>query len=73
MSETFLRRYAAVQKRNVVAAVLNFSAEEWESLKALREADAAETNQTAVANESNNNSGALVMENERIGGESDKV
>ncbi len=30
-------------------------------------------NQTAVANESDNNSGALVMENETIRGESDEV
>ncbi len=73
MSEMFLGWYAAVPKRNAVAAVLDFSAKEWESLKALREADAAETNQTAVANESDNNSGALVTENETIGGESDEV
>ncbi len=73
MPETFLGRYATVHKRNVVAAVLNFSAEEWESLNALREADAAEMNQTVVANESDNNSGALVMENKTIGGESDKI
>ncbi len=44
MLETFLGRYAAVQKRNAVAAVLNFSAKEWDSLKALWKADAAETN-----------------------------
>ncbi len=73
MSEAFLGWYAAVQNRNAVAAVPNFSAKEWESLKALWEADAAETNQTAVANESDNNSGALVMQNEMIGGESDEV
>ena len=33
MSETYLGRYAALQKRNTVAAVLDFSTEEWESLK----------------------------------------
>jgi hypothetical protein len=73
MSDTFLGWCVTVQKRNAVAAVLDFSAKEWESLKALREANAAEINQTAVANESDNNSGALVMENETIGGESDEV
>jgi hypothetical protein len=44
MSETYLGRYAALQKRNAVAAVLDFPDEEWESLKALREADGAERN-----------------------------
>jgi hypothetical protein len=73
MSEMFLGRYAAVQKRNTVAAVLNFSAKEWESLKALKEVDAAEINQTVVANENDNNSESLVMENKMIRGESDKV
>jgi hypothetical protein len=49
MLETYLGRYAAIQKRNAVAAVLDFTDEEWESLKALREADGAETNQVAMA------------------------
>ena len=40
MSETYLGRYAAIQKRNVVAAVLDFTDEEWESLMRLRDADA---------------------------------
>ena len=40
MSETFFGQYAALQKRNAVAAVLKMSDEEWESLKALREAEA---------------------------------
>ena len=39
MSETFLGRLAVLQKRNAVAAVLDMSDDEWESLKALREAD----------------------------------
>ncbi len=39
MLETFLGRFAAVQKRNAVAAVLDMSDDEWESLKVLREAD----------------------------------
>ncbi len=50
MSETYLGRCAALQKRNAVAAVLDFTNKEWESLKALREADGAERNQVAMAN-----------------------
>ena len=42
MSETYLGRYAAIQKRTAVAAVLDFTDEEWESLKALRDADREE-------------------------------
>ena len=33
MSETYLGRYAALQKRNAVAAVLDFTNDEWDSLK----------------------------------------
>jgi hypothetical protein len=33
MVETFLGRYAAIQKRTAVAAVLNFTDKEWESLQ----------------------------------------
>jgi hypothetical protein len=36
MSETFLGRYAAIQKRTAVAAVLDFTDEEWESLTGIR-------------------------------------
>ncbi len=46
VSETFLGRFAALQKRNAVAAVLDMSDDEWESLKALREADAGNLTQT---------------------------
>jgi hypothetical protein len=72
MSETFLGRYAAVKKRNAVAAILDFTDEEWESLKALKEANAAEMSQAAVANDIDNNSGALGMKNKTIGGTIDK-
>ncbi len=69
MSETYLGRYAALQKRNAVAAVLDFSTKEWESLKALREAeDARETAETAMADENNNNDGTLEAVNGMIGG-----
>jgi hypothetical protein len=64
MSETFLGRYAAIQKRTAVAAVLDFTDEEWESLKALREADGAATTTTTV----DDIIGALGMENEMIEG-----
>ena len=33
MSETCLGRFAVLQKRNVIAAVLDMSEDEWESLK----------------------------------------
>jgi hypothetical protein len=69
MSKTYLGRYAALQKRNAVAAVLDFSTEEWESLKALREAkDAGETAETAMADKNNNNDGTLEAVNSMIGG-----
>jgi hypothetical protein len=58
--------------RNAVAAILDFTDEEWESLKALKEANAGERSPAAVANDIDNNSGALGMENEMIGGTIDK-
>ncbi len=69
MSETYLGRYAALQKRDAVAAVLDFSEEEWLSLIALREADAAESSDAAVTVNNDNNPGALEMENETNGGD----
>jgi len=41
MSETYLGRYAALQKRTAVASILDFTNEEWESVRRLREADGA--------------------------------
>jgi hypothetical protein len=64
MSETFLGRYAAIQKRTAVAAVLDFTDEEWESLKALREANGVATTTATV----DDIIGALGMENEMIEG-----
>ncbi len=72
MSETYLGRYAALQKRNAVAAVLDFTDEEWESLKALREADGVERNQVAMANDVDDTIGALGTEDEMTGGTIDE-
>ncbi len=69
MSETYPVRYSALQKRYAVAAVLDFSEEEWQSLIALREADAAESSDAVVTVNSDNNPGALEMEKETNGGD----
>ena len=50
-----------------------FTDEEWESLVALKEADAANRSNTAVADIMDNNTGALGVENETIGGEFGEV
>ncbi len=73
MAETALGRYAALMKRNAVASVLDFTDEEWESLKLLREADAVERSKVAVVNSIDDNTGASGMENEMIDGESGAV
>ena len=70
MSETYLGRYAALQKRNAVAAILDFTDEEWEALKTMREADAVENSEAAVLNSIDNNTGALGMENDMTDGQS---
>ena len=57
MSVPYLGRYAAIQKRTPVAAVLDFTDEKWESLKALREADGAERNQGATTDDNGNYTG----------------
>ena len=62
MSETFLGWYVAIQKRTAVAAVLDFTDKEWESLKALREADGVATMTTTV----NDIIGTLGMDNKTI-------
>ena len=46
---------------------------EWESLVALKEADAANRSNTAVADATDNVAGGLLMENKMIGGESGAV
>ncbi len=68
MSETYLRRYAASQKRNAVAAVLDFTDEEWESLKRIRDSDATERSDGATSRDNNNNSGGQGLENGTIEG-----
>ena len=65
--------YAALMKRTAVASVLDFTDEEWESLVALKEADAANRSNTAVANATDNIAGGLLTENVMIGGESGVV
>ena len=69
MSETYLGRYAALQKRNAVSAVLDFTDEEWESLKTMKEADTASRSNTAVADAVDNDTGGFLTENETLGGE----
>ena len=63
MSETYLGRYAAIQRRNAVAAILDFTDKEWESVKRMRETDALETTKAALADDSGNSAGALETEN----------
>ena len=70
MSETYLGRYAAMQKRNAVAAVLDFTDEEWESLKTLKEADEASRSNTTEADAVANNTGLVLMNHETMGAES---
>ena len=71
MSETFFGQYAALQKRNAVAAVLKMSDEEWESLKALREAEAQNATNTN-SDDNDNILGALEAVNDLIGGENNE-
>ena len=70
MTDTYLGRYASMQKKNAVAAVLDFTDEEWESLKQLKEDDMMRgmTNSSKEGN-NNNNGGGLGAENGANGGE----
>ncbi len=61
-----------IQKRTAVAAVLDFTNKELESLKRLRDADATERREGATADDNYNNTGVLGMENGMISGEHDK-
>jgi len=70
MSETYLGRYAAIQKRNAVAAILDFTDEEWEAVKTMREADALDRANSALSDDIGNSAGALGAENEMNDGES---
>ena len=67
MSKTFLGRFAAVQKKNAVAAVLDISDDEWESLKALREAKAGNLMESAMPDKNDSILGKFEGENETIG------
>ena len=69
VAKTALGRYVALMKRNTVASVLDFTDEEWESLKLLKEADA----NVVVLDNIDNNTGALGMENDVIDGKSGAV
>jgi hypothetical protein len=60
--------HAKFKKRNAFAAVLDFTDNDWEVLTVLKEADAAERSQVAVANDIDNNTWALGMVNGTIGG-----
>ncbi len=71
--ETYLGRYAVLQKRNTVATVLDFTDKEWESLKTLKEADVANRSNTVVTDEMDNNVEGSLTEDKMIGGESDVV
>ncbi len=70
MSDTYLGRHAAMQKKNTVAAVLDFTDEEWESLKRLKEDNMMRgiTNAFKEGNDNNNGRG-LGAENGVNGGE----
>jgi hypothetical protein len=72
MLETSLGWFILIQNRTAVAAVLDFTNKEWESLKALNKADAAERNQAAMSNDIDDIIGASGTENETTGGTIDK-
>ena len=73
MSETYLSRFTALQKRNAIAAVLDMSEDEWESLKALREANTGNSTQSTIMTENNDNILCkLKVANEVIWGEHKK-
>ena len=68
MSQTYLGQYASIQKRNSASAILDFTNEEWESLNALKEVNAAEKSQGVMANEINDIIWALGTENKTTRG-----
>ncbi len=70
MADTYLGMYAAMQKKNAVVAVLDFTDEEWQSLKQLKE-DAMMRGMTNPSEEGNdkNNGGGLEAENGANGGD----
>ncbi len=58
---------ASIQKRTAASSILDFTDEEWESCKALKEADAAERSQAAMANEIDDIIGASGTKNKETG------
>ncbi len=70
MTDTYLGRYAAMQKKNAVAAVLDFTDKERESLKQLNEDNMMRrmTNSSEEGN-NNNNCAGLGAKNGVNGGE----
>ena len=56
-----------------VASMLNFTYEEWESLKLFKEADAVKRSEVAILDNIDNNTGASGMENDVIDGKSGAV
>jgi hypothetical protein len=71
--QKMLQRVLSATANNLDALVLDMSEDEWESLKALREADAGNLTQSAIMPEDNNNIlCALEAANETIGGENNK-
>ena len=63
---------SSFQKWTAIAAVLDFTVNEWDSLNRLMEADAAEMSKFAAADNNKDNTGASGMENGMIGGEYDE-
>ena len=72
MLETYLGGYAVIQKRTAVAAVLDLTGKEWESLKRPREANGAERNQVSIVDDIGDIIGALGTGNETTGGTVDE-
>ena len=70
MANTYLGRYAVMQKKNAVAAVLDFTDEEWQSLKQLKEDGMMRgmTNPSEEGND-NNDGGGFGAENGANGGD----
>ena len=63
MMETYLGRCAALRIRKTIAAVLDFTEEEWETLKRLKEKDMVDGVVDAATGNVNNNDRALDTEN----------
>ncbi len=69
MSETYLGRYAALQKRNAVAAILDFTDKGWDSLKRMRDVDSCKGTNIDLTDDNGNNVGALGAKKGANGGE----